>query len=106
LVFSVYLSSIYRGYISIHARGLLKFNTKGYQMDNRNIPSRDDRVENAKGSALALGAVALTGLSSVANAALTAPTLATTDFETVAGAVLVALGVMWAIKKAIGLIRP
>lgn len=52
---------------------------------------------------LALAGVAIYGVA--ANAALTAPTLATTDFETVAGVVLVASGVMWGIKKAIGLIR-
>ena len=38
-------------------------------------------------------------------AALTAPTIDTTDYETVAGAVLAALAVMWAIKKAVGLMR-
>jgi hypothetical protein len=54
---------------------------------------------------LALGSVALAFLGTQASAGLTAPTLATTDFETVAGAVIVALGVMWAIKKALGLIR-
>lgn len=52
---------------------------------------------------VATGAVVTLG--SQASAALTAPTLATTDFETIAGAVIVALGVMWAIKKALGLIR-
>ncbi len=44
-------------------------------------------------------------MATSASAALTAPTLATTDFESVAGAVIIALGVMWAIKKALGLIR-
>ena len=39
-----------------------------------------------------------------ANAALTAPTIATTDFETVAGAVLGAAAVMWGIRKAIRLV--
>lgn len=53
-------------------------------------------------SFLSLG---LAFLGTQASAALTAPALATTDFETVAGAVIVALAVMWAIKKAIGLIR-
>lgn len=36
---------------------------------------------------------------------MTAPTLALTDFYTIAGAVAVALGAMWAVKKALGLIR-
>ncbi len=40
----------------------------------------------------------------MANAALTAPTIDTTDFETVAGAVLVAAAVMWGIRKAIRLV--
>lgn len=53
-------------------------------------------------SALSLG---LAFLGTQASAALTAPTMSTTDFETVAGAVIVALAVMWAIKKALGLIR-
>lgn len=53
-------------------------------------------------SFLSLG---LAFLGTQASAALTVPALATTDFETVAGAVIVALAVMWAIKKAIGLIR-
>ena len=44
-------------------------------------------------------------VGSSASAALTAPTIATTDFETIAGAVILALAVMWAIKKALGLIR-
>ena len=47
------------------------------------------------------------GLFIVVNSvfALDAPTIATTDYETVAGAVLGALAVMWAIKKALGLMR-
>lgn len=49
--------------------------------------------------------VAGLALACNASAALTPPTIATTDFETIAGSVLVALGVMWAIKKAIGLVR-
>lgn len=53
---------------------------------------------------LALSVVAA-ALASNASAALTAPTLGTTDFETVAIAVLGALATMWAIKKALGLIR-
>lgn len=52
---------------------------------------------------LALAGVAVYGAA--ANAALTAPTLSTADFETVAGVVIVATAVMWGIKKAIGLIR-
>ena len=50
-----------------------------------------------------LGLVALVG-TTAANAALTAPTIATTDFETVAGAVLAAAAVFWGIRKAIGLV--
>ncbi|MDD5157786.1 hypothetical protein [Sulfurimonas sp.] len=49
--------------------------------------------------------VAVTAVASQASAALTAPTIATTDFETVAGAVLIAAAVMWSIKKAMGLLR-
>lgn len=54
---------------------------------------------------IALATAGFAFLGTQASAALTAPTLATTDFETVAGAVIVALAVMWAIKKALGLIR-
>lgn len=52
--------------------------------------------------AVATGAAVL---ATQASAALTAPTIGTTDFETIAGAVLVAAAVMWAIKKAMGLLR-
>lgn len=54
-----------------------------------------------------LVAVVLTAgvVATQASAALTAPTIGTTDFETIAGAVLVAAAVMWAIKKAMGLLR-
>lgn len=38
-------------------------------------------------------------------AALTAPTLATTDVETIAGAVIVFLAAVWGIKIAIGFFR-
>lgn len=50
---------------------------------------------------LALAGVAIYGAA--ANAALTAPTVATTDYETVAGAMLLAGAVMWAIRKALRL---
>jgi len=40
----------------------------------------------------------------MANAALDAPTIDTADFETVAGAVLVAAGVFYGIRKALRLI--
>lgn len=40
-----------------------------------------------------------------ANAALTAPTIDTGDFTTIAGAVILAAGVFWGIRKAIGLLR-
>ncbi|MGE0738282.1 hypothetical protein [Sulfurimonas sp.] len=53
-----------------------------------------------------LSVVGLVGLvASQAQAALTEPTLDTGNYETIAGAVLVGLAVMWGIKKAIGLIR-
>lgn len=53
-------------------------------------------------SLVALGsAVLVTG----ANAALTAPTIDTGDFTTIAGAVILAAGVFWGIRKAIGLLR-
>ena len=54
---------------------------------------------------LTIGFVAGLAFVTNASAALTAPTLSTADFTTVAGAVIVALGGMWAIKKALGLIR-
>jgi len=50
-----------------------------------------------------LGLAGVIGVTA-ANAALTAPTIATTDFETVAGAVLAAAAVFWGIRKAIGLV--
>lgn len=56
---------------------------------------------SATGKFLAVASVA--GFT-MANAALTAPTIDTTDFETVAGAVLVAAAVMWGIRKAIRLV--
>ncbi|GHS86456.1 hypothetical protein FACS189487_00760 [Campylobacterota bacterium] len=44
-------------------------------------------------------------LVGVANAApsITAPTISTEDYVLIAGAVIVALGVFWGIRKAIGL---
>ena len=53
---------------------------------------------------LGLGALVSFAATMSANAALTAPTIATTDFETVAGAVLAAAAVFWGIRKAIGLV--
>ena len=53
---------------------------------------------------LKLGAVVSVMGATFANAALTAPTISTSDFELVAGVVLAASGVFWAIRKAIGLI--
>ena len=52
----------------------------------------------------------VTGLVSVvgftaANAALTAPTIDTANYEVIAGAVLLATGVFFGIKKAIGLLN-
>jgi len=52
---------------------------------------------------LALMAMGLTAAQ--AQAALTVPTLSTSDYEAVAGAVLVGLAVFWGIKKAISLIK-
>ena len=51
----------------------------------------------------------ITGFASVAgvtmaNAALTAPTIDTVDFTTIAGSVLAALGVFFGIRKALGLL--
>lgn len=40
-----------------------------------------------------------------AAANLTAPTLSVDDYVAIAGAVLVASGIMWGIKKGLGLVR-
>ena len=56
-------------------------------------------------SKIAFGVAAASVLAANASAALTAPTISTTDYETIAGAVLVAAAVMWAIRKALGLLR-
>ena len=45
------------------------------------------------------------GLVTSANAALTIAPIATTDFETIAAAVVVATGVFFGIRKAMGLLR-
>ena len=53
-----------------------------------------------------LSLVGLVGLvASQAQAALTVDPIAQTDFMTVAGAVVVALGAFYAVKKALGLLR-
>ena len=52
---------------------------------------------------LGLGFVGM--LASQAQAALTVDPIATTDYMTVAGAVVVALGSLWAVKKGLGLLR-
>jgi photosystem II stability/assembly factor-like uncharacterized protein len=52
---------------------------------------------------LILAGVAVTAVASQASAALTMAPIATSDFETVAGALLLAGGVMWAIKRALRL---
>jgi len=50
--------------------------------------------------------VGLVGLMAVqSHAALTVDPIDTTDFMTVAGAVVVALGAFWGVKKALGLLR-
>ncbi|MDD2358722.1 MAG: hypothetical protein PHX13_12505 [Thiovulaceae bacterium] len=69
---------------------------------------KNEFLESLKSAKKTIGVVvtgAVLAVGTSASAALTAPTIATTDFETVAGAVIVALAVMWAIKKALGLIR-
>ena len=42
--------------------------------------------------------------TSTANAALTAPTIDTADFETIAGAIVLAAGVFYSIRKAVRLL--
>jgi len=53
---------------------------------------------------LGLGALVSFAATGAANAALTAPTIDTGNFETIAGAVLAAAAVFWGIRKAIGLV--
>ena len=50
------------------------------------------------------GLASVSGLT-MANAALTAPTIDTADFTTVAAAVLTAAGVFFGIRKALGLLN-
>lgn len=52
-----------------------------------------------------LVAVGVLVASTSAQAALTVDPIATTDFMTVAGAVVVALGSFYAVRKALGLLR-
>lgn len=54
---------------------------------------------------LVIGVNAVAVAASNASAALTVDPIATTDFMTVAGAVVVALGAFYAVKKALGLLR-
>lgn len=54
---------------------------------------------------LIVGVTAVAVGVSQAQAALTVDPIATTDFMTVAGAVVVALGAFYAVKKALGLLR-
>ena len=54
---------------------------------------------------LILGVTAVATMASQAQAALTVDAIDTTDFMTVAGAVIVALGVFYGVKKALGLLR-
>jgi len=54
---------------------------------------------------LVIGVTAVAVAASQAQAALTVDPIATTDFMTVAGAVVVALGAFYAVKKALGLLR-
>ena len=53
---------------------------------------------------IVVSSVAL-GLATAANAAITAPTLNTTDTETIAIAVVAGFAIIWGLKRAIGLIR-
>jgi len=81
--------------MSFHVSPKISFNPKGFPMSK--VKSFYTKI-----------GVVVTGaavMASNASAALTAPTLDTADFTTVAGVVLLALGSMWGIKKAIGLIR-
>lgn len=52
-----------------------------------------------------LGVTAVAIGASQAQAALTVDPIATTDFMTVAGAVVVALGAFYAVRKALGLLH-
>lgn len=52
-----------------------------------------------------VGVTAVTIAASQAQAALTVDPISQTDFMTVAGAVVVALGAFYAVKKALGLLR-
>lgn len=52
-----------------------------------------------------VGVTAVAIGASQASAALTVDPIQTTDFMTVAGAVVVALGAFYAVKKALGLLR-
>lgn len=61
------------------------------------------RASEHKNKIVAAGTVALG--TAQAQAALTVDPIATTDFMTVAGAVVVALGAFYAVKKALGLLR-
>jgi len=61
---------------------------------------KDMRMKKILGT---LGLISLVGVT-MANAALTAPTISTTDFETIAGAVLRVTGVFFGLRKAIGLL--
>lgn len=54
---------------------------------------------------LVIGVTAVAVAASNASAALTVDPISTTDFMTVAGAVVVALGAFYAVKKALGLLR-
>jgi hypothetical protein len=53
---------------------------------------------------LGLAGLVTFAATTTANAALTAPTIATADFEAIAGSVLAAAAVFWGIRKAINLV--
>lgn len=61
------------------------------------------KASEHKNKIVAAGTVALG--TAQAQAALTVPAIDTTDFMTVAGVVVVATGVFFGIKRAIGLLR-
>ena len=59
----------------------------------------------AKSRIAKVGALVAVTAMTTANAALTAPTIDTADFYTVAGAIIAAAGVFYAVRKALSLMR-
>lgn len=88
--------------MNLAARGSLNFNLRSVSPKSfypKGFPMKNFFQKHTK--KLVAAGVAVYG--TVASAALTAPTIATTDYETVAGAMLVGGAVMWAIRKALRL---